>query len=72
ARAARLLEQAGAAVTVAGPVTGQAISTAVGGLLADPDARARIGKAARELGRPDAGARLAALVRAIAAGEPIG
>ncbi|UGT58873.1 UDP-N-acetylglucosamine--N-acetylmuramyl-(pentapeptide) pyrophosphoryl-undecaprenol N-acetylglucosamine transferase [Nocardia asteroides] len=71
ARAARLLEQAGAAITVPGPVTGQTISTAVAGLLADPDARTRIGKAAREFGRPDAGARLAALVRAVAAGEPV-
>ncbi|WP_280453253.1 UDP-N-acetylglucosamine--N-acetylmuramyl-(pentapeptide) pyrophosphoryl-undecaprenol N-acetylglucosamine transferase [Nocardia cyriacigeorgica] len=70
ARAARLLEQAGAAITVSGTVTGQAVSAAVGGLLADPEARARLGKAARELGRPDAGARLAGLVRAVAAGVP--
>ncbi|WP_245668391.1 UDP-N-acetylglucosamine--N-acetylmuramyl-(pentapeptide) pyrophosphoryl-undecaprenol N-acetylglucosamine transferase [Nocardia xishanensis] len=72
ARAARLLEQAGAAITVSGTVTGQTVSAAVGRLLADPDACAQLGKAARELGRPDAGARLAALVRAVAAREPIG
>ncbi len=71
ARAARLLEQAGAAITVSGTVTGQTVSAAVSGLLADPEARARLGKAARELGRPDAGARLAGLVRAAAAGVPL-
>ncbi|MBF6214750.1 undecaprenyldiphospho-muramoylpentapeptide beta-N-acetylglucosaminyltransferase [Nocardia puris] len=70
ARAARLLERAGAAITVSGTVTGQTVSAAVSRLLADPDARARLGKAARELGRPDAGARLAELVRTVAAGEP--
>src|SRR5690606_21254759 len=61
ARAARLLEQAGAAITVSGTVSGQTVLAAVSGLLADPDARARLGKAARELGRPDAGGRLAGL-----------
>lgn len=71
ARAAQLLEQAGAAITVSGTVTGLTVSAAVSGLLADPDARARLGKAARELGFPDAGARQAGLVSAVAAGEPI-
>ncbi|MEV0027881.1 UDP-N-acetylglucosamine--N-acetylmuramyl-(pentapeptide) pyrophosphoryl-undecaprenol N-acetylglucosamine transferase [Nocardia sp. NPDC050793] len=71
ARAARLLEQAGAAITVSGTVAGQSIGAAVTGLLADPDARARLGKAARELGRPDAGQRLAGLVRAVADGAPV-
>ncbi|MGF6888067.1 UDP-N-acetylglucosamine--N-acetylmuramyl-(pentapeptide) pyrophosphoryl-undecaprenol N-acetylglucosamine transferase [Nocardia sp. GAS34] len=70
ARAARLLEQAGAAITVSGTVTGQSIGAAITVLLADPDARARLGKAARELGRPDAGQRLAGLVRAVAMREP--
>ncbi|WP_245721080.1 UDP-N-acetylglucosamine--N-acetylmuramyl-(pentapeptide) pyrophosphoryl-undecaprenol N-acetylglucosamine transferase [Nocardia pseudovaccinii] len=71
ARAARLLDRSGAAITVAGKVTGETVGAAITGLLADPDARARLGKAARELGRPDAGQRLAGLVRAVAAGEPV-
>ncbi len=71
AKAARLLEQAGAAITVSGTVTGHSLGAAVTGLLADPDARARLGKAARELGRPDAGARLARLVGAVATDEPV-
>ncbi len=71
ARAARLLTEAGAAVTVPGTVTAETVGAAVTGLLTDPDARARVGKAARELGRPDAGQRLARLVRTVAAGDPV-
>ena len=70
ARAARLLEQVGAAITVSGTVTGPIIGAAITGLACDPR-RARLGKAARELGRPDAGQRLAGLVRAVAAREPV-
>ncbi|MEU6564867.1 UDP-N-acetylglucosamine--N-acetylmuramyl-(pentapeptide) pyrophosphoryl-undecaprenol N-acetylglucosamine transferase [Nocardia nova] len=66
ARAARLLAEAGAAVTVSGTVTGQTLAAAVTGVLTDPDARARLGKTARELGRPDAGQCLARLVCAVA------
>ena len=71
ARAARLLHRSDAAIMVSGKVTGETVGAAISGLLADPDARARLGKAARELGRPDAGQRLAGLVRAVAAGEPV-
>ncbi|MGQ4616661.1 glycosyltransferase [Nocardia sp. R7R-8] len=70
-RAARLLAEAGAAITVTGTVTSETVGAAVAGLLTDPDARARVGKGARELGRPDAGQRLAGLVRAVAVGEPV-
>lgn len=71
-RAARLLAEAGAAITVSGTVNGEKVGAAVAELLSDPDARVRLGKAARELGRPDAGRRLAALVRTAAAGgEPV-
>lgn len=71
ARAARLLTEAGAAVTVSGTVTGESLGAAVVELLSDPDARARMGKVARELGRPDAGQRLAGLVRTTADSGPV-
>ncbi|WP_245400726.1 glycosyltransferase [Nocardia albiluteola] len=71
ARAARLLTEAGAAITVSGTVTSKSVGAAVAQLLSDPDARARVGKAARELGRPDAGQRLAKLVRDVAGGESV-
>ncbi len=71
ARTARLLTDAGAAVTVSGEVTGATVGAAVTALLTDPDTRARLGKVAKGLGRPDAGQRLAGLVQTVARGETV-
>ncbi|WP_308162709.1 UDP-N-acetylglucosamine--N-acetylmuramyl-(pentapeptide) pyrophosphoryl-undecaprenol N-acetylglucosamine transferase [Nocardia alni] len=71
ARAARLLAEAGAAITVPDTVTGERVGAAIAELLSDPDARARLGNAARGLGRPDAGQRLTGLVRTAAGDESV-
>ncbi|WP_435592794.1 UDP-N-acetylglucosamine--N-acetylmuramyl-(pentapeptide) pyrophosphoryl-undecaprenol N-acetylglucosamine transferase [Nocardia sp. bgisy118] len=64
ARAARMLSEAGAAVTVGGPVTAEAVRSVVAPLLADPARRKAVAVRAAELGRPDAAVALAQVVAA--------
>jgi UDP-N-acetylglucosamine--N-acetylmuramyl-(pentapeptide) pyrophosphoryl-undecaprenol N-acetylglucosamine transferase len=63
---ARYLEAAGAAVTLRGDVTPDALRAAAAPLLADPALRATMSARARAHGRPDAAARLTDLLLATA------
>lgn len=64
---ARHLEDAGAAVALAGAVTPDQLRVAAGPLLSDPARRAAMAAAAREQGRPDAADRLVDVLLAAAA-----
>ncbi|MDQ6839233.1 MAG: glycosyltransferase, partial [Actinomycetota bacterium] len=66
---ARRLEAAGAAVVIVdGDLDGSRLGDVVGPLLADPDRLRSMGQAAHRLARPDAAARVAALVEEHARG----
>ena len=71
---ARALVEAGAAVLAPEPgLTPAALSSHIAAILGDPERAGAMAEAARDLGRPDAAARLADLVEAVAAGrEPQG
>ncbi|TQM32706.1 UDP-N-acetylglucosamine--N-acetylmuramyl-(pentapeptide) pyrophosphoryl-undecaprenol N-acetylglucosamine transferase [Nocardia bhagyanarayanae] len=70
AKAARLLSESGAAVTVSEGITAEAVQAAVELLLADPARREAIAARARKLGRPDAAAALTDVVVQAAGAVP--
>ena len=59
---ARYLQECGAAKALIGPITADDLRDAIGTLLEDPDARARMTEASRALGKPDAARTLADLI----------
>ncbi|HUY49167.1 MAG TPA: UDP-N-acetylglucosamine--N-acetylmuramyl-(pentapeptide) pyrophosphoryl-undecaprenol N-acetylglucosamine transferase [Streptosporangiaceae bacterium] len=68
---ARHLAACGAAVDLDGEVTPEALTGALGPLLADPARRAAVAASARAQGRPDAAGRLADVVLATGQGETL-
>ncbi|MDI3422949.1 UDP-N-acetylglucosamine--N-acetylmuramyl-(pentapeptide) pyrophosphoryl-undecaprenol N-acetylglucosamine transferase [Streptomyces luteolus] len=67
---ARLLQEAGAALSLEGEVTADQLREAVSPLLLDPSRRAAMADAARAHGRPDAADRLVDVILSAASGRP--